>query len=92
MICVKSKESRSIVNIASTTVSTLLVLMILGNVALARVMPFCGNDMKSGFCWLVNCPHYEREGGSRSNRVSKNEASVVCVESESRLADYKENV
>ncbi len=39
-ICVKSEESRSIVNIMSTIISTLLVLMILGIVALALVMNF----------------------------------------------------
>ena len=40
VICVKSEESRSAVNITSTIVSVLLVLMILGIVALAMVMNF----------------------------------------------------
>ncbi len=40
VICVKSEESRSIVNIMSTVISTLLVLMILGIVALALFMNF----------------------------------------------------
>ncbi len=40
LICVKSEESRSIVNIMSTIISTLLVLMILGIVALALFMNF----------------------------------------------------
>ncbi len=40
VICVKSEESRSIVNIMSTIISTLLVLMILGIVALALFMNF----------------------------------------------------
>ncbi len=39
-ICVKSEESRSAVNITSTIVSVLLVLMILGIIALALVMNF----------------------------------------------------
>ncbi len=40
VICVKSEESRSIVNIMSTIISTLLVLIILGIVALALFMNF----------------------------------------------------
>ncbi len=40
VICVKSEESRSIVNIMSTIISTLLVLMILGIVVLALFMSF----------------------------------------------------
>ena len=40
VICVKSEESRSIINIISTVISTLLVLMILGIVALALFMNF----------------------------------------------------
>jgi len=40
VICVKSEESRSAVNIVSTLVSVLLVLMMLGIVALALVMNF----------------------------------------------------
>ena len=40
VICVKSEESRSAVNIISTVISTLLVLMILGIVALALFMNF----------------------------------------------------
>ncbi len=40
IICVKSEESRSAVNITSTIVSVLLVLMMLGIVALALVMNF----------------------------------------------------
>jgi len=40
VICVKSDESRSSVNITSTIVSVLLVLMMLGIVALALVMNF----------------------------------------------------
>ena len=40
VICVKSEESRSAVNITSTIVSVLLVLMMLGIVALALVMNF----------------------------------------------------
>ena len=40
VICVKSKESRSIVNIMSTLVSVALVLMMLGIVALALVLNF----------------------------------------------------
>ncbi len=39
-ICVKSEESRSAVNITSTIVSVLLVLMMLGIIALALVMNF----------------------------------------------------
>jgi len=38
VICVKGKESRSAVNITSTIVSVLLVLMMLGIIALALVM------------------------------------------------------
>ena len=38
VICVKSEESRSIVNIMSTLVSVALVLMMLGIVALALVL------------------------------------------------------
>ena len=40
VICVKSEESRSAINIVSTIVSVLLVLMMLGIVALALVMNF----------------------------------------------------
>ena len=40
VICVKSEESRSIVNIISTVISVALVLMILGIVALALFMNF----------------------------------------------------
>ena len=40
VICVKGEESRSIINIMSTVISTLLVLMILGIVALALFMNF----------------------------------------------------
>ena len=40
VICVKSEESRSAVNITSTIVSVLLLLMMLGIVALALVMSF----------------------------------------------------
>ncbi len=40
VICVKSEESRSAVNITSTIVSVLLVLMMLGIIALALVMNF----------------------------------------------------
>ncbi len=40
VICVKSEESRSAVNITSTIVSVLLVLMMLGIVTLALVMNF----------------------------------------------------
>ena len=40
VICVRSEESRSVVNIASTVISGLLVLMMLGIVALALVMNF----------------------------------------------------
>ena len=40
VICVKSEESRSIVNIISTVISMALVLMILGIVALALFMKF----------------------------------------------------
>ena len=40
VICVKSEESRSIVNIMSTLVSVALVLMMLGIVTLALVLNF----------------------------------------------------
>lgn len=40
VICVKSEESRSVVNIMSTVISVALVLMMLGIVALALVMNF----------------------------------------------------
>ncbi len=40
VICVKSEESRSAINITSTIVSVLLVLMMLGIIALALVMNF----------------------------------------------------
>ena len=40
VICVKSEESRSAVNIMSTLVSVALVLMMLGIVALALVLNF----------------------------------------------------
>lgn len=40
VICVKSEESRSAVNVMSTVISMLLVLMILGIVALALFMNF----------------------------------------------------
>ena len=40
VVCVKSEESRSIVNIMSTLVSVALVLMMLGIVALALVLNF----------------------------------------------------
>ncbi len=40
VICVKSEESRSIVNIISTIVSLLLVLMMVGIAILALVMHF----------------------------------------------------
>ena len=40
MICVKSEESRSAVNIMSTVISVALVLMMLGIVALALVLNF----------------------------------------------------
>ena len=39
VICVKSEESRSIVNIVSTIISVVLALMMLGIVALALVLP-----------------------------------------------------
>ena len=38
MICVKSKKSRSAVNIMSTVISVALVLMMLGIIALALVL------------------------------------------------------
>ena len=40
VICVKSEESRSAVNILSTVISVALVLMMLGIVALALVLNF----------------------------------------------------
>ena len=40
VICVKSEESRSFVNILSTVISVALVLMMLGIVALALVLNF----------------------------------------------------
>ena len=40
VICVKSEESRSAVNITSTVISVALVLMMLGIVALALVLNF----------------------------------------------------
>ena len=40
VICVKSEESRSVVNIMSTVISVALVLMMLGIVALALVLNF----------------------------------------------------
>ena len=40
VICVKSEESRSIVNIMSTIISVILVLMMLGIVALAWILNF----------------------------------------------------
>ncbi len=40
VICVKSEESRSAVNIMSTVISVALVLMMLGIVALALVLSF----------------------------------------------------
>ena len=40
VICVKSEESRSAVNIMSTAISVALVLMMLGIVALALVLNF----------------------------------------------------
>ena len=40
VICVKSEESRSAVNIMSTVISAALVLMMLGIVALALVLNF----------------------------------------------------
>ena len=40
VICVKSKESRSAVNIMSTVISVALVLMMLGIVALALGLNF----------------------------------------------------
>lgn len=40
VICVKNEESRSIVNIMSTIISVVLVLMMLGIVALALVLNF----------------------------------------------------
>ena len=40
VICVKGEESRSIVNIMSTIISMVLVLMMLGIVALALVLNF----------------------------------------------------
>ncbi len=40
VICVKSEESRSAINIISTAISVALVLMMLGIVALALVLNF----------------------------------------------------
>ena len=40
VICVKSEESRSIVNIMSTIISVILVLMMLGILVLAWVLHF----------------------------------------------------
>ena len=40
VICVKSEESRSAINIMSTVISVALVLMMLGIVALALVLNF----------------------------------------------------
>ena len=40
VICVKSEESRSAINIMSTVISVALVLMMVGIVALALVMNF----------------------------------------------------
>ena len=40
VICVKSEESRSVVNIMSTIISVVLALMMLGIVALALVLNF----------------------------------------------------
>ena len=40
VICVKSEESRSAVNIMSTRISVILLLMMLGIVALALVLNF----------------------------------------------------
>ena len=40
IICVKSGESRSIINVASTIISAVLVLMMLGIIALALVLNF----------------------------------------------------
>ena len=40
VVCVKSEESRSAVNIMSTVISVVLVLMMLGIVALALVLNF----------------------------------------------------
>ena len=40
VVCVKSEESRSAVNIMSTVISVALVLMMLGIVALALVLNF----------------------------------------------------
>lgn len=40
VICVKSEESRSVVNILSTIISVVLVLMMIGIVALALVLNF----------------------------------------------------
>lgn len=40
VVCVKSEERRSIVNIMSTIISVVLVLMMLGIVALALVLNF----------------------------------------------------
>ena len=40
VICVKSEESRSLVNIMSTIISVILVLMMLGIIVLAWVLNF----------------------------------------------------
>ena len=40
VICVKSEESRSLVNIMSTIISVVLVLMMLGIIALAWILNF----------------------------------------------------
>lgn len=40
LVCVKSRESRSIVNILSTAVSAALVLMMLGIIVLAMVLNY----------------------------------------------------
>ncbi len=40
VICVKSEESRSAINIMSTVISVALVLIMLGSVALALVLNF----------------------------------------------------
>lgn len=45
VICVKSEESRRIVNILSTIISVLLVLMMVGIVALALSMNIIFNSM-----------------------------------------------
>ena len=40
LICVKNEDSRSIINVLSTVISVVLVLMMLGIVTLALVMNF----------------------------------------------------